>query len=133
MMNQAKAMTCFWDAILRKLDATSNALLSSPRHPEELLSQLQKANTNTHLLVKWQGACLSEHESQEHFDAVACHNAAQIRHGHPTAACDSFLLLLCVLCSTKIEHTSPYGHFIYEPVRPRRAQMQLLSSASHMS
>lgn len=125
-------MSCFWDALLSKLGAAAKAKIGNPHDPKSMLLVLQKLNINTNAHVKWQGMRLSVMESAEHMHAVAKFEEVSLYDGHLTGACDSFLLLVCVLCNVSIIYTSPHGRFSYTRESPDSI-VQLRSSSSHMS
>ena len=125
-------MSCFWDAIIRKLNSSEWSLLglSGRVSPSVLCQQCKKKNRLVGDGILWQGKVISRQERSEHFEMIkdyGCHTWS----GHLTSSCDSFLLLLTDICCINIEHRGSYGVSNYTNPKAKR-KIILHSNRGHM-
>ena len=127
-------MTCFWDGIIKALsDADKEKLgfgVDEKVTPLKLLQQLKALNTTPK--CKWQGFFLGDKQSEEHFEDVKNYDVSVLSCGHLTAACDSFLLLVCTLLNVKIVHDFAGHELVYESGDPPlRSTWNFRSARTH--
>lgn len=120
-------MTCFWDAIIKKLNREELSLLGISRkiNPSILCKQCIQKNKIVDENIHWQGEKLKKQERLEHFQTIkdyGCH----VWNGHLTSSCDSFLLFLTDICKINIEHRGAYGTSNY--TNPEAKRMIIVSS-----
>lgn len=112
-----RLMTCFWDGIIRALSERDKEILGfcpiQKVTPQSLLKQLKMKNRLAD--CRWNNQTLETKQLQEHFEAVKNYEETNLSSGHLTAACDSFLLLLCSVLSTRIVHDFNGNKFVFEP------------------
>ena len=98
-------MTCYWDSIYQELELEDYKILgvNKPNNIEGLIQILKNKNKIMDN-VTWQDKYLSKKKKKEHYKAIKEYNIRDIKNGHLTSVCDSFLLLICELLNITIEH-----------------------------
>lgn len=117
-------MTCFWDALRSSLSSEDYALLNTRQvHThQEFIHMLKRRSKPTHSIC-WQGSKLRTNEMEEHMKAIESYNVANIKNGHLTSTCDSFLLLVCELFQLNIIHIFSGTRIQYTCPNPRKTLM----------
>ena len=126
-------MTCFWDAIMASLNHEDYLLLNFKSKPSTtaFIDRLKSKNVKS-TLVKWNNQNISKQELNEHYEAIKCYNIVNIRNGHLTSICDSFLLLLCHLLNIGIDHKFLNRYLItYRNARNNRKILKFKNNRGH--
>ena len=91
-------MTCYWDSIRDSLTLNDYNILGFNQKPnmEQFINTIKSKNILVQNVL-WQGNEFRNQEIVEHFEAIKNYNISEIKNGHLTSVCDSFLLLLCEL------------------------------------
>jgi len=134
MRDRWRAMSCFWDALIRELsDAeATRAGLAGHKRPTEFARQLISLAASSFVLTKWQGRELTEQQRRENAAAVAAYDVSNVNNGYYCGSCDPFLLLLSHLAGVHIRHRTPSGTFEYTSQYPDARWMELRSTSNHM-
>ena len=90
-------MSCFWQAVTRKIAALKN------HDPSTVIRALQSVNCLTKD-VRWDQEVLSAKLLEENFEWVKEYNPLQYSNGHDTSICDPFLLLICQVYCVNLVH-----------------------------
>ena len=125
-------MTCFWDAIINKLEKSDLILLGlqNKPNPKILCSCLVKKKELISDKILWQNKPISLQERKEHLLAIK-DNPCLVNRGHLTSSCDSFLLLICHICHINITHHGILGIYNYKYPNAKR-NIILYSNSYHM-
>ena len=125
-------MTCFWDAIIKRLTKNELQLLGITHKPNPkllcrvLIDKNQLIDEN----ILWQEKPLTLQERKEHFESIK-NEPCYVHSGRLTSSCDSILLLLCHICQINIRHKGVYGESHYQYPNAKR-NIVLYSNRGHM-
>lgn len=122
-------MSCFWDAILKKVHYFKEHNI---KNSIELLQFLKKNNCITcHVL--WQNKKLQNTLLRQNFIDVEQYNEST-KDGHWTSSCDIFLLLVCEIACIDIEFNMLNTKILFKNILNQdNKSVTFTSSSSHFS
>ena len=125
-------MTCYWDSIRDSLTLDDYNRLGFNSKPtlKQFISTLKTKNTLVQNVL-WQGKEFRNQEITEHYEAVKSYNINNIKNGHLTSVCDSFILLLCELLEITIEHKYLNNVIYYKNKKHSRKTLYFKSNNGH--
>ena len=125
-------MTCYWDSIRDSLTLNDYNILGFNQKPnmEQFINTIKSKNILVQNVL-WQGNEFRNQEIVEHFEAIKNYNISEIKNGHLTSVCDSFLLLLCELLEISIEHEYLNNVIYYKNKKHSRKTLYFKSNKGH--
>ena len=125
-------MSCFWQAIYKRLNATELASLRIMHQtPIMLIRSLQRANIRTRG-IKHNGKLVTEKQAEEHFMWIKDYKDSG-NDGHETSSCDPFLCLLVYKFKWFVRLNYDGNMNTIEPGVPWSRVINLNASRSHIS
>lgn len=132
-------MTCFWNAIISRLDKNDYNLMKiipirrNMTDIQYFIHQLKGMAIENEFNIKWQNKELNEQEKNEMKEFIKDYNINTINRGHLTSSCDPFLCLLADLLKCRIEFNYRKHLIIFETKELIRKVFKFNGSTSHFS
>ena len=132
-------MTCFWNAIISKLNKDDYKLLGikpikrSITDLKFFINRLKELSFDAEFNILWQGNELLDKEKKDLKEFIKGYNINDIQKGHLTSSCDPFLCLLSDILRYKIIFNYRKSRIIFEPKNEIRRDIRFNGSSSHFS
>ena len=132
-------MTCFWNAIISRLNKEDYDLLKvrpirrSVTDIKFFIHHLKLKVKDSDFDIKWQNKNLNKQEKEELKVFIKDYNIDGINKGHLTSSCDPFLCLLTDLLKCRIEFNYRKNMIIFESNKLIRKVIRFNGSSNHFS
>ena len=127
-------MTCFWDGLLRELNANDKKMLMSeqPDYSYRSLIKGLKARNRCVSNVLWQGEKLTHKIINENVDHIKNYDTNSAKGGYLMSSFDPFMVLICSLLRVDIEFEYNNNKIRYVcTTNHRRRKLNFRASTSH--